>query len=160
MTYDRNRYLLEKDKRKEYYEKNKTEIRAKKHATYIKNKSIVLEKTKEYTKNHPEIALKSQRNYNKRHPEVHRWRESQRRAAKRMNGGELGFDEWIFSVFINGSRCSYCGKKSKLDMDHVVPLHSGGKHDIYNIVPACQSCNRSKQDKSLIIWLMERYNGK
>ena len=33
------------------------------------------------------------------------------------------------------------------EIDHMIPLSKGGGHTIYNIVPACRSCNRKKNAK-------------
>ena len=41
-------------------------------------------------------------------------------------------------------RCRYCRKRKRLEIDHVIPLARGGRHDKSNIVPACARCNRSK----------------
>lgn len=43
-----------------------------------------------------------------------------------------------------GRRCVYCGRASKLTLDHFVPLDAGGRHELGNITPACQRCNSSK----------------
>jgi len=43
-------------------------------------------------------------------------------------------------------KCYYCGQKSKLTIDHVVPLASGGSHTLDNIVFACHGCNSEKRD--------------
>lgn len=43
--------------------------------------------------------------------------------------------------------CLMCLRKfdrSTLTMDHVVPISAGGAHDIENIQPLCQPCNRLK----------------
>lgn len=46
-------------------------------------------------------------------------------------------------------RCAYCGRKSAhLTVDHVIPVSRGGKHTKNNVVPACKSCNCSKQAKT------------
>ena len=51
-------------------------------------------------------------------------------------------------------RCAYCGhRESKLTMDHIVPLISGGAHDISNVVPACLDCNCKKNAKPMIVFL-------
>ena len=52
------------------------------------------------------------------------------------------------------SHCIYCGRELGKDrtLDHVVPLSRGGAHAKRNLVPACRSCNSSKQDKDLSQW--------
>ncbi len=51
--------------------------------------------------------------------------------------------------------CSYCLSASQL-YDHVIPLEKGGLDHISNLVPACISCNTSKGDKDLLIFLIDR----
>jgi 5-methylcytosine-specific restriction endonuclease McrA len=55
--------------------------------------------------------------------------------------------------------CTYCdtpfGETVALEMDHVRPLAKGGAHDGLNLVPACSTCNRSKGDKDVGVWLTE-----
>jgi 5-methylcytosine-specific restriction endonuclease McrA len=52
--------------------------------------------------------------------------------------------------------CTYCGRKFEsirsATWDHVVPVSRGGSFGIGNLVPACQSCNSSKQDKTITEW--------
>jgi 5-methylcytosine-specific restriction endonuclease McrA len=45
--------------------------------------------------------------------------------------------------------CQYCGAKSKLTIDHVVPRCRGGGNTWDNMVVACSSCNTKKGDKLL-----------
>jgi 5-methylcytosine-specific restriction endonuclease McrA len=45
-----------------------------------------------------------------------------------------------------GDRCYYCGRKSKLTLDHFVPLAKGGDHCVSNLVFACSPCNSRKRD--------------
>lgn len=56
------------------------------------------------------------------------------------------FDDLCESV---GGICLCCGKKSKLTVDHVVPLSRGGSNDISNIQPLCASCNSKKRTKTI-----------
>lgn len=58
---------------------------------------------------------------------------------------------------MSAHNCSYCLEPltdDNRELDHVVPLCSGGEHDDANIVAACSSCNRSKGRKSLVQWLI------
>lgn len=57
-----------------------------------------------------------------------------------------------------GPLCFYCLEVSD-QIDHIVPLAAGGTNDLENLVPACKSCNSSKQDKPLLVWLAERKRG-
>ncbi len=45
--------------------------------------------------------------------------------------------------------CQYCGSKSDLTLDHVMPRSKGGKSNWKNLVTACKSCNAKKGDFSL-----------
>jgi hypothetical protein len=45
--------------------------------------------------------------------------------------------------------CMYCGSKSRLTVDHVVPKSKGGDDSWENLTIACSSCNTKKGDKLL-----------
>ena len=51
-----------------------------------------------------------------------------------------------------GNECAYCGSKDILTIDHVLALNCGGVEAIWNIAPACLSCNSSKCDRPLLEW--------
>jgi 5-methylcytosine-specific restriction endonuclease McrA len=63
-----------------------------------------------------------------------------------------------------GNRCVYCNKKIDdrryMTLDHVVALSRGGENSIENLVPACLSCNSSKRNKPLLVWLLKKLNKK
>lgn len=52
--------------------------------------------------------------------------------------------------------CAYCNEGKPLTMDHIEPTVSGGSHDVSNIAAACLSCNSSKSDTPLLLWLARR----
>lgn len=43
--------------------------------------------------------------------------------------------------------CQYCGAKTDLSIDHVVPVSRGGKSAFENCITACKQCNNKKSDK-------------
>jgi 5-methylcytosine-specific restriction endonuclease McrA len=45
-------------------------------------------------------------------------------------------------------RCQYCGSRSRLTLDHVIPRSRGGGDTWENLVAACESCNGIKGDRS------------
>lgn len=58
-----------------------------------------------------------------------------------------------------GGLCRYCDSLANT-FDHVIPITKGGNSKLENIVPACASCNSSKKDWDLDVWLKKtgRYN--
>ena len=50
------------------------------------------------------------------------------------------------------SACVYCGSEEELQVEHVIPLENGGRHEITNMVIACKSCNSGKCYSSLHAW--------
>jgi 5-methylcytosine-specific restriction endonuclease McrA len=47
----------------------------------------------------------------------------------------------------DGWACQYCGSRSSLTVDHVVPRSKGGGSTWDNIVASCAPCNRRKGDQ-------------
>lgn len=44
-------------------------------------------------------------------------------------------------------KCCQCGSKSNLEIDHIIPLSKGGRHDEDNFQVLCRKCNRTKSNK-------------
>ncbi|WP_403490331.1 HNH endonuclease [Streptomyces caniferus] len=53
--------------------------------------------------------------------------------------------------------CTYCdagfGQMVVCEVDHVVPLASGGMDELWNLAPACAECNRAKGATNVRVWL-------
>lgn len=79
-------------------------------------------------------------------PELHRAR-ARRKTPRRNNRGS--------AVALLADPCAYCGGTSE-EVDHIVPVATGGDDDWTNLTGSCQSCNRSKQAKPLLLFLLER----
>jgi len=47
----------------------------------------------------------------------------------------------------DGWECQYCGSRTSLTVDHVIPRSKGGGSSWDNIVAACAPCNRRKGDR-------------
>jgi 5-methylcytosine-specific restriction endonuclease McrA len=74
-----------------------------------------------------------------------------RRATKRGRG-RYRIQDWERRLNRFGGLCAYCQERKATTADHVVPLARGGTNFIGNILPACVSCNSSKQGKLLVEW--------
>jgi len=49
--------------------------------------------------------------------------------------------------------CVFCGSRSELTTDHLVPRNRGGDNSTENVVLACHSCNIKRSDKGIFEWL-------
>jgi 5-methylcytosine-specific restriction endonuclease McrA len=47
----------------------------------------------------------------------------------------------------DGWECQYCGARTSLTVDHVIPRSKGGESSWENIVASCAPCNRRKGDR-------------
>ncbi len=79
-----------------------------------------------------------------------RTKEARRRSLKTVT---VSGDD-LTSVLMSGP-CVYCGAPATT-VDHVTPLARGGHHAVYNLVPACGTCNSSKGAKLLADWNQAR----
>ena len=101
------------------------------------------------------------REYRKRNPDAYQnWVNSNPdKANSNWNKRRKNFDEAnLYKVTksemlrIYSSPCFYCGSKTRIQADHVMPISRGGKHSIGNLVSSCQPCNLSKKDKTIMEW--------
>lgn len=54
----------------------------------------------------------------------------------------------------HNERCAYCGSdQGPFEFDHLFPRSRGGSDQPNNIVLACEPCNRSKRDMTLMEWV-------
>lgn len=88
-----------------------------------------------------------ERAYRKRYPEKVRAKARDYVHRKRAGGGHVSAKDWLALQEKHSYACAYCLTITTLTQDHVIPLSKGGKHDISNIVPACQPCNSAKRDR-------------
>lgn len=156
-----------KESRKQYMEKyrddNKEALRVyskKKHQKYYKqNREAILEYQKKYYEQNKEAKKEYQKKLHKEYCKKPEFREScklrhqRRRSLKNNLPSTLTARQWRSCKERFNQSCAYCGKKLKrLHQEHFVPLASGGGYTVNNIIPACGSCNCSKQNKDFFDW--------
>lgn len=156
---------------KDYIKKNKLRVAKRKRAYAIRNKDKIKKymtnywqknrnsltvKTKEWYENNKSRVLKLHYDWRRNNPEKQRNMITTQRARRRgwRGNATVSVREWKDLLFIHGGRCAYCGATKNIQQDHIVPLSKGGEHNIKNILPACRSCNSSKNNKNLCNWLM------
>lgn len=115
-----------------------------------------------YEANREEIVEKNRQRSLQRDPE--RRRELQR-AWKARNRDKVAadnhrrraerYDEDGLAMLgiIHADPCAYCGKAAS-EVDHIVPLSDGGQNAWDNLAAACRTCNSSKNDRPLLLWML------
>lgn len=61
---------------------------------------------------------------------------------------------------LTATHCEYCGQANDgthpFSLDHRQALGNGGRHELINLVPCCEPCNRAKHDMpegTFVAWL-------
>jgi 5-methylcytosine-specific restriction endonuclease McrA len=84
---------------------------------------------------------------------IDRKKRAKRRAAVNATVDKITRQQWESILDDHCGRCFYCGLGfEKMTMDHFTALARGGDHSIDNIVPACSSCNTSKNAQDPFIF--------
>lgn len=156
----KNRDKVNKQKR-EHYQLNKDRLQKQSRDYHWDNRDSELARMRNRYSNNKESYLAHNREWYKNNPEKARRIGQRYEARKNSVEQTLTNDEWVEILKYYDNSCAYCGLSTKehlessnelLHQDHVVPLKKGGAYSKENIVPACRSCNSSKQDKDLLEW--------
>ncbi len=160
--------------KKECYEKNKESVKSRMKEWRMKNTEAKKRADREYRLEN----LEARRAYNKKYyrenaaainqqmkeykkeyyknpesRELRRLRCQKRRSLQKNAPATLTVNQWKKCKTFFNHACAYCGKPSqKLHQEHFVPVTFGGNYTINNIIPACRTCNSSKQDKNFFTW--------
>lgn len=128
--------------RQAWRDANRDRIAAYNAQYYVDNRAAQIARSLAYTKANPHIdrAIKQRR-------------EALKRAAVCEHGPKCVTPAFLAAVY--GAPCNYCGKRST-EADHYKPISRGGLHCRDNIVPACKSCNCSKNAQPVDVWLARR----
>jgi len=120
---------------------------------YEKYRDKILEKNRTlYIENHEELRAKAKAYYEKNPEKFQVWRHT-RRARLANTLRTLTTSQWEAVLTLFGKACAYCQRSDvPVTMDHVHPISKGGSHTEANVVPACRSCNASKNNKTLEEW--------
>lgn len=83
---------------------------------------------------------------------------AQRRRMEQEAAESVGVSsrEWVKLVRRYRHCCAYCGAGGPIHMEHVIPLSRGGRHAIGNVLPACATCNLSKQADLVSEWKLRK----
>lgn len=165
--YEENKDWLNEQK-KQYREENREWLLAGQRRHYQENKKTILEKSriygKGYYKQNKKKIAKYAKEYRRLNPQRGLMDVQKRRARKKDLPSGLTINQWKLIKKRFNNSCAYCGMREddhikkygqKLQQEHFIPLIDGGEYTINNIIPACRSCNYSKNSKNFFQWYPE-----
>jgi len=131
---------------KAWHEENREHDRIASRIRYRANTEEILTWQKAYYQTHKADKATYDAKYRKANQAKRSAAEQRRRANKNLTtSNTLTLAQWEEIKRIYGHRCVYCGRKMKqLTQDHLTPLAKQGEHSASNVVPACRSCNSTK----------------
>lgn len=141
-----------KEKYKKYREEHKEEMAKYNKKYWAENKERLKKEKVEYRKNNRHEIRKKNREYKRKNKDLVNRLNNKRRAKKRKLPSNLTKKQWLEIKSKFDNRCAYCGENKELQQEHFIPLAKGGEFTHNNIIPACKSCNSSKQDKDFFDW--------
>lgn len=150
---------------KQYYLENKEKASKCKKKIYSRNKDQILARQKQYRENNKEQIAETTKKWRKENLDKVKLVLQKYKAKKKKLQCTLTFVQWeqIKNHFDN--ECAYCGMKEEehlekwneqLHQEHFIALSKGGEYTHNNIIPACKSCNSSKNNKDFFEWYSEQ----
>ena len=115
-------------------------------------------KNKQWRDQHKERERLRKREWREKNREKERALNQKRRAKKKGNGGFFTDEQWNDCLMFFGERCAYSNEEfdntnsNKVSIDHIIPLNNGGTSFIWNLVPACNKYNGSKNAANMEEW--------
>jgi 5-methylcytosine-specific restriction endonuclease McrA len=110
--------------------------------------------TKQWCEANPDRVRAHKRADYRRNREQYVERAARRTQALRAADRRVILDRELRRLY--ASPCSSCGTHDRIEADHVISIHRGGRHSIGNLQPLCRACNASKGTKLLIEWKRTR----
>jgi hypothetical protein len=172
--YYKRKRLERANYNKRYRQENSQRLIEYGRAKYLQNREAILVQKREDRKLNPDkYREKSKRDYQKHREQklarnklwrtsprgrlIRRQSERKREAIKKQNHHVPYTPEQqqlLFDAF--NSCCAYCGSGESLTIDHFIAIVNGGPDTLGNLLPACRSCNSSKQNKEPKEWFQRQ----
>jgi len=145
--YHRNWNIKNREKRKEitkkYREKNRERMRGRTYRWATKNRKRNAKYQRERRLNNPEHTRNIERKYTK--TLKGKLNTLKKGANRRFYNHKSYISPQLFKTILNRDKCCvYCGSKTHLTYDHIVPVSLGGTTTYDNLVIACANCNSAK----------------
>lgn len=160
IKYGRNYYKENRERlleqKKEYYEQNREKKLKYREKYYQVNKGNLIKYSRKYYQRNKDRIAEYNKDYYEKNKEKAFEYAIKRKHRIRKLPCSLTLSEWKDTKDYFDNRCAYCGSDEELTQEHFIPLSKGGEYTVNNIIPACRSCNCSKQDKCFFEWYPEQ----
>lgn len=114
---------------------------------YRKTREWQIQKVRHWQKHRHDPDFQSLRRRKLRDPELQRrYRNGLSSLSVKGVKNELSYEEFVARFT---GPCFYCGAPSK-ELDHLLPVSLGGRHNAVNTVGSCYACNRKKQNWDVV----------
>lgn len=156
-----------KEYKRAYYQSNKEKERAKRRTNYQQHKDDYIRRAKSSQSQNKEQRKEYMRRYMKENVEKYRdrirawareyysrpdvkakviaYQRMHKNARRVIEGSKATTKEFSALVKLFNGHCAYCNKPTdKPTVDHIIPVAKGGRGHIFNLLPACSSCNKRK----------------
>lgn len=156
---------------KQWREKNKERLTEYQKQYISTNRGKISEYNKQFRIDNPEKVTEQERRYNKKryknnpqyfidrvtqwakdNPDRVNMKKQRRKSQAKQLPNTFTIEEWEDAKAYFGNKCCYCGDETTLQQEHFIPLSKGGWYTVQNIIPACKSCNCSKNDSDFFKW--------
>ncbi len=134
----RNLDTFKARERARYHREKGPEMRARRRDWYARTKETQAQKRREMRERRGDEMREYRRNY---------WATRERALHSKAKGITR---EW--AAVLRADPCSYCGASAG-ELDHIAPVTRGGLHEYENLTAACKSCNSSKYNDPLLVFL-------
>jgi len=152
--WNKNNSVKKKNIDKKYREKNKERLKDKSRKYYNENRNAIINKNKTYYKCNKEEVKARVSKYGKTNVGKEVKRNSQGKRRSKCKETDIT-TEWLLELKKNTKRCVICGIEltdnkcdNQYNLDHIVPLCSGGPHVKENVRYICRACNLSRPKRS------------
>jgi len=116
------------------------------------NRKIARERIKKCREKNPEKEYERHKKYREENLSKFTMYAQNRRARKLLLPNTFTIEQWEECKIYFYNKCCYCGKELPLSQEHFIPVANNGGYTKENIIPSCQSCNSSKNDRNFSDW--------
>ena len=109
-----------------------------------------------WVKANPEKKLAQVQRYRAKNPDKAKANDRRQRERRNLGRDVIGIE---YAEILRRDPCVYCGRRDRIEIDHIEPLSVNGCERWDNLTAACRSCNASKYNRSLSEYLLARKTG-